>query len=186
MAQRIKMAKDVRIHPEPLLDVRPVDKGRLEEIADLMLNAYRNTPDYEGENRIDALREISMLFRGLYGDLMNEASFMILDEHEAIVSCLFICSFRGEPTLTYLFTGRDHLRKGLAKALIQSGESALALSGHQKLYLYVNTENHPALSLYQKIGFEEVPLSNRPLAPEIKEELQEVDLLLEEGSRTTP
>lgn len=50
----------------------------------------------------------------------------------------------------------DHRRKGIAQALIHALENHLKQRGVESLTLEVRASNIPAISLYQKLGFQEV------------------------------
>ena len=176
MAQRIKMVKFLDTFPSSDFDIRPVDKDLIREIAEVMLEAYMDTPDYEGETLNDTIKEISMVFRGYYGDFLEDASFMGFDEDGRIASCLFVCNFKKEATLTYLFTRKDQLEKGYATELIQAAENALQEAGFDRIALFVSKENKPALNLYLHLGFMEIPLNTTSLDREFFNEIREWEL----------
>ncbi len=176
MAQRIRMVKYLDSYPPVDHLVQPVDKDRIREIAQIMLDSYIDTPDYEGESLNDTIKEISMVFRGYYGEFLQNASFVALNDDDEIVSCLFICEFKGEPTLTYLFTRKDFLGQGYATSLIQTTEMALLELGYEKMYLFVSEANQPALKLYEHLGFMAIPLNTTPLDREFLKEVREWEL----------
>lgn len=176
MAQRVKMIKFLDTFPASGFDIRPVDKDLIREIAEIMLDAYLDTPDYEGESLNDTIKEISMVFRGYYGTFLSDASFMLYDDDGRLASCLFICEFKNEPTLTYLFTRKDRMGNGYATELIHAAENALAEAGYDRLALFVSKENNPALNLYLKLGFMEIPLNTTTLDREFLNEIREWEL----------
>ncbi|KAF5064680.1 GNAT family N-acetyltransferase [Proteiniclasticum sp. QWL-01] len=176
MAQRIKMVKYLDSNPPSGLDIRPVDKDRIREIAKIMLDSYIDTPDYEGESLNDTIKEISMVFRGYYGQFLEDASFLICNEEDEIVSCLFVCDFKNEATITYLFTRKDHLGRGFATALIHSAEHALLDKGYDRIFLFVSRNNNPAVQLYLNLGFMEIPLNTSPIDREFLKEVREWEL----------
>ena len=176
MAQRIKMIKFLDTFPTSDHDIRPVDKERIREIAEVMLETYRDTADYEGESLNDTIKEISMVFRGYYGTLLEDASFLLFDEDDRIASCLFVCEFKKEATITYLFTRKDQVGKGYAKELIQAAENALQEAGYDRIALFVSKANEPALSLYLKLRFMEIPLNATTLDREFLNEIREWEL----------
>lgn len=176
MARRIKMVKYLDLCPPSDHDIRPADKDHLQEIARLMQGAYVDTPDYEGETLEDTVKEVSMVFRGYYGAILPDASLAVFDEEGAIASCLFVCNFKGEPTITYLFTRRDSQCRGYASSLIHAAENALASLGYDRIYLYVSEGNRAAVSLYLKLGFVEIPLNSSPVDREFLNEVREREL----------
>lgn len=176
MAQRIKMVKYLDSFTTPDHDIRPVDKERIREIAQIMLDAYVSTPDYEGESLNDLTKELSMLFRGYFGTYLDEASLVLLNDNEEPVCFLFTCDFKGEPTLTYLFTKKGHQGMGYATDLFNAAENALFAMDYDRLALYVSKENTPALKLYLKLGFMEIPVNSSAIDREFLEEVREREL----------
>jgi ribosomal protein S18 acetylase RimI-like enzyme len=123
-----------------------------------MYDAYEGTIDYEGENLSQTIDELKRLFTGSYGPLMEEASYLIMEDKN-VVSALLTCLYRGEPTITYTFTRKEAQRLGYATALIAKAEQELYRKGFHSLFLYVTLENTPAIRLYESLGFIEVPLT---------------------------
>ncbi len=176
MAQRIKMVKYLDSFTAPEYDIRPVKKERIREIAQIMLDAYVSTPDYEGETLNDLTKELSMVFRGYFGTFLEEASLALLDDDGEPISFLFICDFKNEPTLTYLFTEKNHLGKGYATNLMKAAENALLAMDYDRLALYVSKDNKPALDLYLKLGFIEIPMNSSAIDREFLKEVREREL----------
>lgn len=176
MAQRIKMVKYLDAYPAGDHDIRPVDRDQIQDIAQIMLDSYIGTPDYEGESLHDTMKEISMVFRGYYGRFLDEASFAAFNDDGDMVSCLFVCEFKGEPTLTYLFTRKDSLGRGFATQLITTAERALSDLGYDRIYLFVSRENTAACQLYKNQGFVEIPLYTTPVDRELLQEVREREL----------
>lgn len=176
MAQRIKMVKYLDSFNTPDYDIRPVEKERIRDIAQIMLDAYVSTPDYEGESLNDLTKELSMLFRGYFGTYLEDASLALFNDSGEPVSFLFTCDFKGEPTLTYLFTKKGHLGRGYATNLLKAAENALLTLDYDRLILYVSKENTPALNLYLKLGFMEIPVNSSAIDREFLEEVREREL----------
>ena len=139
-------------------EVTPVKETLITEIAEAMYDAYEGTIDYEGENLSQTIDELKRLFTGSYGPLMEEASYLIMEDNK-VVSALLTCLYRGEPTITYTFTRKEAQRLGYATALIAKAEQELYRNGFHSLFLYVTLENTPAIRLYESLGFIEVPLT---------------------------
>lgn len=176
MAKRIRMVKFLDSYPPVDHLVQPVEKDRIREIAQIMLDSYIDTPDYEGESLNDTIKEISMVFRGYYGEFLQNASFVALNDEDEIVSGLFVCEFKGDATLTYLFTRKDSLGQGYATSLIHTTETALLELGYEKMYLFVSEANQPALKLYEHLGSMAIPLNTTPLDREFLKEVREWEL----------
>lgn len=159
MPKRIRMS--LRLQDKDFdfpYEVTPVKETLITEIAEAMYDAYEGTIDYEGENLSQTIDELKRLFTGSYGPLMEEASYLIMEDNK-VVSALLTCLYRGEPTITYTFTRKEAQRLGYATALIAKAEQELYRNGFHSLFLYVTLENTPAIRLYESLGFIEVPLT---------------------------
>ena len=67
----------------------------------------------------------------------------------------------GEAMLDALGVGEEHRRKGAAFSLMKTGEEWAARQGKSAICLSVKADNHPALALYKKLGYEVAhPYSN--------------------------
>lgn len=176
MAERIKMIKYLDPYSTPDYDIRPVDTEQIRDIAKMMYEAYVDTPDYEGETVNDLSKELSMVFRGYFGTYLSEASLVLYDDDETPASFLFVCAYKNEPTITYLFTRKDQTGKGYALALMQAAENILLDLGYDRIALYVSKANLPALKLYLKHGFMEIPVNSSAVDREFLEEVREWEL----------
>lgn len=177
MNERIKMVKYIDFCSKSDLDIRTIDSSYTEELAEIMLSSYKQqSPDYEGEDFTDTVTELDNVFKGLYGDYMKEPSCLVLDEEGNVQSAIFVCLFRKEPTITYLFTKPGSTGKGYARALIKNAFCRLLDLGYDKIYLYVSTSNKPALGLYKSMGFVQIPINSSAIDRELLEEIIEREL----------
>lgn len=135
------------------IEVSPIENFETEVLANLMVDAYRGTVDWEeGDNETQALVEIKETMSGKYGSFQAKASGAIVDSYGNPISALFVSIFEGRPTVIFLFTRKDHLKQGFATSLIRNSAYVLEKSGHSEIALYVSTEN-PARMLYERLGF---------------------------------
>jgi len=75
--------------------------------------------------------------------------------------------------LTKMAVSENFRRLGIAEALCHAAINKASLLGAEKVILYSQTQLQPAILLYKKIGFEEVPLEpGTYLRANIKMELQ--------------
>jgi GNAT superfamily N-acetyltransferase len=133
-----------------MVAVEMSDKSAL---AELMLNAYRGTADYEGESLEEAEEEIEALIGGKYGAFLSEHSFARWKEG-VMISATLITWHECAPLLAFSMTRADFKRRGHAKALIAATAESLAKAGYKSLDLYVTASNRPAIELYRKMGFQ--------------------------------
>ncbi len=156
MNNRIKMKLDLtESFNEPHEDVKQVFYEMSDELAKSMLEAYVNSADFEGDTLKDFQDEISNVFKGLYGEFMPNLS-SALEIGDEIVGCLLLCIFKGEPTITYLFTNPKFQRKGIAVKLLANSSYKLLQEGYGELFLYLNLDNIPAYNLFDTFGFNEI------------------------------
>jgi GNAT superfamily N-acetyltransferase len=139
------------------------EKGNLESVsgadpaalAELMLDSYKGTVDYEGESLEDARIEISNLIEGKYGHFLGEHSFLYWEEGE-LASATLVTLLEGRPLLAFSMTRSSHKRRGHATALILATADSLAKAGYGCLDLWVTESNKAAINLYRKLGFKNV------------------------------
>lgn len=137
------------------IDVRQGTQADIEGLATLSYNAYHDTVDDEGESPADHLTEISETWQGKYGELLTEATLVAL-AGGAIVSAAIVTRWKEQPLLAFALTDPEWQGRGLAGALILGSAKALAAQGETELMLAV-TRTNPAVDLYQRLGFVEVP-----------------------------
>jgi len=128
-----------------------------EALAALMLDAYQGTVDYEGESLYDALKEIDRLCSGFYGRFLPDCSFVLDGEGGISSACLVTMLNEGKsdetPLLAFAMTRKRDQRRGLASALVLRSAVALSRLGYSGLSLAVTADNHPARTLYERLGF---------------------------------
>jgi GNAT superfamily N-acetyltransferase len=140
---------------------RTVSQDDVAALGSLMLEAYRGTVDYEGEDLRDAQEEVRGTFGGKYGPFLPDCSFLIETEGQPQAACLITWSERlKSPLLTYSITHPNAQNRGLGAFLICQSINALVSRGHRNLYLVVTEGNAPAQHLYEKLGFR--VLGNQP------------------------
>lgn len=160
LPKRIRMCMDLveKVSNYPV-EIVPVAGLDLMSLGSAMLDAYRDTIDYEGEDLGQTVDELKRLFRGLYGPLVAESSNVIMEDG-VIAAGLLVCLYRDEPTITYTFTRKGSRRRGYATILIEKAAEELRKKGYDSLCLYVTLENSDAVSLYESLGFYEVPVTS--------------------------
>ncbi|MCL4438085.1 MAG: GNAT family N-acetyltransferase [Thermoplasmataceae archaeon] len=132
--------------------------------VDAQLEAYKSTPEARFllpeslEARIKMLREI---MDGSYGDLIYDASRLILNE-EDIAGAILVCRGRPRldgtriPIIIDFFVVPEFRGLGFGEYLIRSSLHSLQKSGFKKVELWV-TEGNSAEKLYRKMGFSPSP-----------------------------
>lgn len=135
-----------------------------DELAAVMLDAYRGTIDFDGSETLQVARdEVNGYLAGKSGAALLEHSRVAVSEGR-IVSAALVSEFEGVPLLAYVFTAPDHKGRGLGEGLTRHVMHALADAGHRRLHLWVTAGNAPAERIYGHLGFTEVDPPREPAA----------------------
>jgi ribosomal protein S18 acetylase RimI-like enzyme len=140
--------------------------GTAKELAPLMLAAYRDTPDYEGEDLAETELVLTKMMAGVLCDCgdpactfrsqetpwLPAASFIALDKGVP-VGAIMVNDGAKRPLISLLFTHPDFTGQGIATNLIARAAEALAAAGYPSLGLVVSAKNQRAHRLYQHLGF---------------------------------
>lgn len=116
----------------------------------------------------EIFRKLSELDKMLIPDGWSEESFrseaekdngyVLYFEENGIISALMTGYYAvGEGDITNVAVNPDFRRKGLAKMLINEFERLLPEDA-QEIFLEVRESNSPAISLYEKCGFERIAI----------------------------
>ena len=134
--------------------VRPPTLADRDGLAELMLDAYRGTIDYEGETIVEAVAEVDAWFASS-GHRIEDS--LVAIEAGGIVSAALLSRSDGMPVVSYLYTGAAWKGRGLAEGLLRAVMASLAASGHDRIHLWVTAGNAPAERIYERLGFVDVP-----------------------------
>lgn len=128
--------------------VRSVTVEDWPELADLMLDAYTGTIDYDGEDLDDAMAEVGSF---LDGDPWLKHS-RVAQVDERIASAVLVSGMDGEPFIGYVMTRAAHKRRGLGRLLVSSAMSSLAGAGHTYVAFYITAGNIASERLFMGLG----------------------------------
>jgi GNAT superfamily N-acetyltransferase len=128
-----------------------------EALAELMLDAYRDTVDYDNETLADAISEVEHTLSGSYGRFLLDCSFLVAGEGGLASATLVTLPDNAKPCecplLAFAITRKRDQRRGLASALILRSAAAVRAQGCRRLALAVTVTNEPARRLYDRLGF---------------------------------
>jgi GNAT superfamily N-acetyltransferase len=110
-------------------------------LADLMLDAYRGTIDYEDENLEDARSEVA---RYLAGSPMLDCSGVCV-ARDRVDSAALISLWRDRdcPIVSYVMTAADRKNQGLASLLLAHSLATLADEGYGEVRAVITEGNGP-------------------------------------------
>jgi RimJ/RimL family protein N-acetyltransferase len=138
------------------LSVREPTPNDREPLAALMLEAYRGTIDFDGDETLEiALNEVDSFFAGRSGPPLVEHSRIALDG-DAIVSVSLISLYEGLPLVAYTYTDPAWKGRGAGTALLRASMASVCAGGFDQIGLFVTPGNQPAESIYERLGFVDV------------------------------
>ncbi len=153
---RLTLDRDLPAAPELDMEVRHPTIEDREALAELMLDAFTDTIDFDEGDDLDAAREqVTMTFAGDYGDLLPEVSFVAFDGPLALGASI-ITRYEAAPFLAFSMTRADRKGQGLARALLVRSLRAIAAANGSHIDLEVTDGNVPAQRLYRSLGFDVV------------------------------
>lgn len=138
--------------------VRGVSPADTHHLADLMLDAYRNTLDYEGEGLAEAVAEVESYFsRASLNPAISQYS-LALDFGDSIASaCLLeFWQSRGVPLVAFVICRSAHKRKGFGKFALHQTICKLRQAGYSELRALITEGNSPSETLFTHVGFRRV------------------------------
>ena len=157
--KKILLSSEICIRNEIPFTITPISNYTIEEMAEVFLDAYKDTLDYDGESINETNNEIGNIIRGDYGEIITSASGCIKIK-EKLASIIFITkkSLNEEldmiSFIPYIVTKKEVIRQGFAKALIINGLQQLIKSNYKICELSVSEGNKHAYELYISLGFE--------------------------------
>lgn len=132
---------------------RPVLDSDREALAQLMLDAYVGTIDYEGESIVEARTEVD---DWMNGPSMKEHSFVVgIDDH--LVSAVLLMIVDDEPFIAIVMTHPEHKAMGFGRAVTNRALSSLAEQGHKRVVFYITEGNTPSERMFASLGAVPVP-----------------------------
>lgn len=134
--------------------VRPPTTADRDALAQLMLDAYVGTIDYDGETIFEAGAEVDGWFASTEP---LPAQSLVAVEAGAIVSAVLLSRVDGVPLVAYLFTDPAWKGHGLGEGLMRALMASLAAAGDERVHLWVTAGNTPAERIYERLGFVDGP-----------------------------
>lgn len=121
--------------------------------------------DISDKNQLDKL-QISCLekleHQDFYYILINNNYIVVKGEIEGKIVCFISASISiDESDILQVCVDEKFRRKGYAKELLASYENIMKEKGVKDLFLEVNENNIPAISLYQKMNFSQISIRKK-------------------------
>lgn len=141
--------------PATRLELRPASPADASALAELMIEAYRGTIDYDGESLADAVHEVEAYLAGKRGGqaLLNE-SRLAFDGNQLVGACLAAeWRERQAPLIAYVMTHAAWKNRGLGKQMVSAVLEALREEGHRQVRAVITEGNIPSERLFGRLGF---------------------------------
>lgn len=138
---------DGMIWHNPSVDDKPI-------LADLMLDSYRGTIDYDGETIEDALNEVQSYFSGLADPASLESSWLAFIDDELV--CASLVGFwreRNVPLIAYVMTASRWKGKRFATLAVSRSLQSLADKSHAEVRAVITQGNLPSERIFTLLGF---------------------------------
>ena len=134
-------------------DLEPFAGIPTQQSAQLMVDAYRDTVDWEdGDDEVIAKAEIEKTISGGYGEFLSWASFAVVRGGQPVAQ-IALSNLDGVPTILFVYTAKSYQKQGLGETLIRAAAFELHERGFDQIQLFV-TDTNPALALYERLGFQ--------------------------------
>lgn len=131
-------------------DVRLVDDADRQELAGVLLDAYRGTVDDEGENEQDALDAIDSFL----GRIDRRSSVVVTEEGGRIVAMSFVVVVAGRHFIDPVATSADRKGRGLGTTAVRASLGRLHEHGVDDVGAVITDGNRPSEQLFARLGFE--------------------------------
>ncbi len=145
--------------------LRAVSLADAPDLAELMLDAYRNTIDYEGEEIAEAVVEVESYFtRASSHPAISQYSLSLGSGDSMVCACLldFLPS-RKAPFVGFVICRTAHKRKGFGTYALHHAICKLKQAGYAELRTIITEGNLPSETLFGRAGFKRVePVMSTP------------------------
>ena len=143
--------------PPSAYEARNPTKADAPELADLMLDSYQGTIDYDGESIREAIAEVESYFKRPDSRPLLPCSFVLLSEGRIISACL-ISNWvkRQKPLISYIMTRSSFKGRGLGGMAVRKALAGIRAAGYVEAYAVVTEGNIPSEKLLIGLGFKRV------------------------------
>src|SRR5262245_51311710 len=127
-------------------------------LAELMLKAFRNTIDYEGETITEAVQEVQRyLAPSAINRALLEYSVLLTNGTTLVSACLIMYwNSRNCPLVGYVISHPLWKRRGLAMHVVAESLCRLVIDGHREVRTVITKGNIPSEGLFLRLGFTKV------------------------------
>ncbi|OGO34493.1 MAG: hypothetical protein A2Z16_16580 [Chloroflexi bacterium RBG_16_54_18] len=151
-----------RLDAGSVITLTTAQKKDATALAELMIEAYRGTMDYDGESLVDAMDEVQAFLSGARGGnpLLEQSRLAFIGSQ--LASACLICDWeqRGYPIVAYVMTHPDYKGSGMARLLLNSSLQALKDQSYLRVGAVITHGNLPSERLFCSLGFRQIDEEN--------------------------
>lgn len=126
-------------------------------LAELMIDAYRGTIDYDGETVEQAVTEVESYFAGETAEPLPICSRLYFRGEQLAAACLVSWwPARSAPLIAYVMTAAADKGQGLGALVVREALQALAMDGYEEVYAVITQGNTPSEKLFARLGFVQI------------------------------
>ena len=126
-------------------------------VAELMIDAYKGTIDYDGESLQDAIDEVQSYLEEDHVQPMLSCSWLYLVQGQLASACLVgLWGSDKKPLIAYILTGPKWKGRGYADLVLKASLECLREEGLQEVHAFITEGNTPSEKLFLKNGFSKV------------------------------
>ncbi len=132
-----------------------------EQLAQLMLDAYRGTIDDAGETIDNARDELASYLASVINPPLLACSWLVAQPGQLVAACL-ICLWgrRATPLVAYVITRASHKRQALGQLVLGQSLASLRQAGYAEAHAVITDGNLPSERLFGRLGFTRIEESS--------------------------
>jgi L-amino acid N-acyltransferase YncA len=140
------------------LQLRPAYPSDAQALAELMIEAYRGTIDYDDETLEDAVGEIRAYLAGQRGGRPMLPESRLAFVGSSLISACLAGEWRDRqlPLIAYVMTHGQWKNRGVGRRLVWAVLQALQQQGHRQVRAVITEGNTPSERLFSRLGFRKV------------------------------
>ena len=138
------------------LPLRAPQTSDTDAMAELMLEAYRGTIDYEGETLDEAVAEVKAYLAGERGGRpLLEVSRLAFDGERLAGACLAAeWHERQTALISYVMTHSEWKRRGVGRQALRAVLTALRAQDYRRVHAFITEGNSFSERLFGRMGFQ--------------------------------
>ena len=122
-------------------------------LAELMLDSYQGTIDYDGETIEDAMREVESYFSDQDSGWFDYSWLAFMENDLACASLVGFWPDRNSPMIAYVMTASQHKGKHLATMGVSRSLRSLAEKNYTNVHAVITEGNVPSERVFTRAGF---------------------------------